>query len=91
MRLGGARDLARCAAAAFDAREARAGELAAAAHLSARGAALESASTGHQVFGALGVTLDGPAFPASRRIRQLASLPPGPARAREAVLAPLGL
>ena len=26
-----------------------------------------------------------------RRIRQLASLPPGPARARECVLAPLGL
>ena len=91
MRLGAARDLARRAAAAFDAEDARATELAAAAHLSARAAALDAASTGHQVFGALGVTLEGPAFPASRRIRQLASLPPGPARARECVLAPLGL
>jgi alkylation response protein AidB-like acyl-CoA dehydrogenase len=91
MRLGAARDLARRAAAAFDAAGARTGELAAAAHLSARGAALEAASTSHQVFGALGVTAEGPAFFASRRIRQLASLPPGVARAREAVLAPLGL
>jgi hypothetical protein len=91
MRLGAARDLARRAAAGFDAQDGRAEELAAAAHLSARGAALEAASTSHQVFGALGVTLEGPAFLASRRIRQLASLPPGAARAREAVLAPLGL
>ncbi len=102
MRLGAARDLARRAAAGFDAADVRAAagfdaadvrveELAAAAHLSARGAALEAASTSHQVFGALGVTLEGPAFLASRRIRQLASLPPGAARAREAVLAPLGL
>jgi alkylation response protein AidB-like acyl-CoA dehydrogenase len=91
MRLAAARDLARRAASCFDAGDARGAELAAAARLSARAASLEAASTSHQVFGALGVTVEGPAFFASRRIRQLASLPPGTERAREAVLAPLGL
>ena len=91
MRLAAARDLARWAACCFDTGDARGPELAAAARLSARTASLEAASTSHQVFGALGVTVEGPAFFASRRIRQLASLPPGSERAREAVLAPLGL
>jgi hypothetical protein len=40
----------------------------------------------HQVFGAIGITLEGPAFHVSRRIRQLAAWP-GEAAAREVVLA----
>jgi hypothetical protein len=90
MRLAAARTLARCAASCFDAGDARLAPLAAAARLSASRAAVEAASTSHQVFGALGVTLEGPAFFVSRRIRQLVSLPPGEERAREAVLGPLG-
>ena len=35
-----------------------------------------AAHTAHQVFGALGITLEGPVFHVSRRIRQLASQPP---------------
>jgi hypothetical protein len=41
--------------------------------------------TGHQVFGAVGITVEGPAFHVSRRIRQMASRPAA-AAAREAVL-----
>jgi hypothetical protein len=90
MRLAAARTRARCAAASFDAGEPRVTPLAAAARLSASRASLEAASTSHQVFGALGVTLEGPAFFASRRVRQLVALPPGEEHAREAVLEPLG-
>jgi alkylation response protein AidB-like acyl-CoA dehydrogenase len=90
MRLDAARTLARAAACAFDddpdAQTARAA--AGAARLSARGAALEAAHVAHQVFGALGITLEGPAFLVSRRIRQLASQPPADTTSREAVLAP---
>jgi len=45
----------------------------------------------HQAFGAIGITLEGPVFHISRRIRQLASLPPGAAPARAAVLSHFGL
>jgi hypothetical protein len=45
----------------------------------------------HQVFGAIGVTLEGPAFHISRRIRQLASRSPGHASLRELVLEGHGL
>jgi len=88
MRLDAARTLARAAAFAFD-RDPGGDDVradAAAAWLSARGAALEAAHVAHQVFGALGITLEGPAFHVSRRIRQLASQPPGDATARERVL-----
>jgi alkylation response protein AidB-like acyl-CoA dehydrogenase len=91
MRLDAARTLARAAACAFDAEpETDATRAAAAAaRLSARGAALEAAHVSHQVFGALGISLEGPAFHVSRRIRQLASQTPSDAGARECVLSPL--
>lgn len=92
MQLSAAAALARAAAFAVDttsAVEARAA--AAAARLSAGRGAVEAAYVGHQVFGAIGITIEGPAFHISRRIRQLASYPPGDASAREAVLASIGL
>lgn len=79
--------LARVAALHHDEGAPAAPALAAAARLAARGAALEAAATAHQVFGAVGVTVEGPAFFASRRVRQLASAPLGDAPARETVLA----
>jgi hypothetical protein len=48
-----------------------------AAFESARGAALAAAYQAHQTFGALGITLEGPVFAITRRIRQWASLPLG--------------
>lgn len=65
--------------------------LASAARLSANAAALEAAYVCHQVFGAIGITLEGPVFHISRRIRQLASQPPGEARLREEMLASFGI
>jgi len=90
IQLDAAATLSRVAADRWDERDGAAPRLAGAARLSAARAALRAAHTAHQVFGALGVTLDGPAFHVSRRIRQLAAAPPGdPARAR--LLEPLGL
>jgi alkylation response protein AidB-like acyl-CoA dehydrogenase len=86
--LAAAATLARAAACRFDAEPS--GEdfaLAAAARLSASRAALAAAHAGHQVFGAVGITLEGPVFHVSRRIRQLATHPLGDAPARAAVLA----
>ena len=57
-----------------------------AARRSATRAALDAVHTGHQVFGAIGITREGPAFPITRRIRQLASTPPHESRAGEAIL-----
>lgn len=63
-----------------------------AARLSAQRAALRAVAAAHQTLGALGITLDGPLFHVSRRVRQLASAPPGRAsHAREAVLRSLTL
>lgn len=77
MRLAAATTLARGAAFHFDAGNGREVErFAAAAHVSACEAALESAHVCHQVFGAIGITLEGPVFHVSRRIRQLASQAP---------------
>jgi alkylation response protein AidB-like acyl-CoA dehydrogenase len=89
MRCDAARILARRAACAFDASAGDVSARAAAARLSARAAALDAAHVGHQVFGAQGIALEGPVFHVSRRIRQLASLPEGELRAREAALATL--
>jgi alkylation response protein AidB-like acyl-CoA dehydrogenase len=83
--------LARSAAFRLDRAGADAPAEAASARLSAGAAAVEAAHVAHQVFGAAGIALDGPVFHASRRIRQLASQPPTDARARERVLARLGL
>ncbi len=63
---------------------------AAAALLSAARAAREGAFTCHQVFGALGVTLEGPVFHFTRRIQQVISMTQDNLHAR-ALLAELGL
>ncbi len=91
--LAGASTLARAAAFSFDdeSGSAAAREHAAAARLRACRAGVEAAHTCHQLFGALGITLEGPVFHVSRRIRQLASQPPGDGPARAALLARLGL
>ncbi len=89
--LAGAATLARAAAFHFDEDPDAARAPAAAARLSACRAAVDAAHTGHQLFGALGITLEGPVFHVSRRIRQLASQPPGDGAARETLLAKLGL
>lgn len=67
--------LVREAAAELDAPGGDGPVLAGAAWLSARSAALAAAAQAHQTFGAIGITLEGPAFAATRRIRQLCSLP----------------
>lgn len=84
--LDGAAALARMAAWNVDAGRREGAALALAARRSATRAALGAVHTGHQVFGAVGITLEGPAFPISRRIRQLASLPPSAPRATDTLL-----
>jgi alkylation response protein AidB-like acyl-CoA dehydrogenase len=96
MHLSAAAGLARIAACEFDdetARDsfsARARSAAAAARLSASRSGVFAAHTCHQLFGALGITTEGPVFHRSRRIRQLASQPPGEAAARESLLGLFG-
>jgi len=58
-----------------------------AAHYAARRAATEAAHTCHQVFGAVGITLEGPAFHLSRKILQLAAMAPGVEATTEALYA----
>jgi len=89
--LDAAATLARVAAGLWDEIDTGARRMAGAARLSAARASLRAAHAAHQVFGALGITVDGPAFHVSRRIRQLASAPPGLDAARAALLEPLGL
>ncbi len=91
IRLGAAQSLARFAAWHFDERDGRAPTAAAAARISASRAAVETAYVCHQLFGALSITLEGPVFHVSRRIRQLASQPPAEDAARAAVLVDFGL
>jgi len=92
MQLDAAQALAREAAWLFDQGRGDAARVAAAiARSSSAAAATESIHVGHQVFGAMGITLEGPAFHITRRIRQLASAPPGLDAARNVVLADLGL
>jgi alkylation response protein AidB-like acyl-CoA dehydrogenase len=89
VRLSAADALVRSAARALDDDEPSATSLAAAARFSALRAALEAAGTAPQVFGALGVLVEGPVFALARRIRQWASSGDDHVRARRAVLAPL--
>jgi alkylation response protein AidB-like acyl-CoA dehydrogenase len=93
--LTAAQTLARAAACSFDSAATgdlqEAGCLAAGAVLSARRASLNAAYVCHQVFAGIGITLDGPAFHISRRIRQLASAPPGETREQDLLLAAAGL
>jgi alkylation response protein AidB-like acyl-CoA dehydrogenase len=86
IRLDAAATLTRIAAHAWDERAGDVRTRAAAARLSAARAALDAAHTCHQLFGALGITLEGPVFHVSRRIRQLASQPPSSDAARAALL-----
>lgn len=80
IRLDAARMLARAAACSLDEKTPEiAAERSALALGSAAGAALEAVAVSHQVFGAVGITLEGPIFPITRRIRSLASQSPGPA------------
>jgi alkylation response protein AidB-like acyl-CoA dehydrogenase len=91
IRLDGAETLARRAGTALAEARGDAGEHAAAAVLSATSAALATANVCHQVFGAVGITLEGPIFHVTRRIRQLASQPPGLAHARARMLGSIEL
>jgi len=88
IRLDSAAALARAAAFHFDAGDAAAARrFAAAAHVSSSEAALQAAFVSHQVFGAIGITLEGPVFHVSRRIQQLAAEPPGRDASRALLLA----
>jgi alkylation response protein AidB-like acyl-CoA dehydrogenase len=90
--LTGTQTLARAAACNFDNGDIDEAErLAAGALVAARRASLKTAFACHQVFAGIGVTLEGPAFHISRRIRQLASSPPTGAGELERLLADAGL
>jgi alkylation response protein AidB-like acyl-CoA dehydrogenase len=93
--LTAAQNLARAAACHFDSSGAAAGHnadiLAAAAVMSARRSSLHAANVCHQVFAGIGITLEGPAFYISRRLRQLASTPPLGMREQNLLLSAAGL
>ena len=91
MALGAAQKLARAAAVLWDARDEQARGMAAAARISSRRAALNAAYTCHQKFGAIGITLEGPAHHVTRRIRQLASRAPAVSVHHESVLSHFGV
>lgn len=102
MHISAAQTLARGAAFRFDAAaspgarrpsaalDGRVRSAASTARLSAGAASLEAVSVCHQLFGAVGITLEGPIFHITRRIRQLVSQKPGEDAARRAVLEHFG-
>jgi alkylation response protein AidB-like acyl-CoA dehydrogenase len=89
--LSAAKALARTAAFELDAGRAGARTLAAGAFVSACRAALAIAHAAPQALGALGALAEGPIFPVARKVRQLASEPPGEVRAIRELEASLGL
>lgn len=90
--LTAAQQLARAAACCFDENNlTQAQQYAAGARLSANRAALKAAYTCHQVYAGVGITLEGPAFYMTRRIRQLASQAPGDQAAKTFLLNQIGL
>ncbi len=100
MHISAAQALAREAAFRFDAPTARGTSAipnarvratASTARLSAAAASIQSISVCHQLFGAIGITLAGPIFHITRRIRQLVSQRPGEDAARRAVLEHFGV
>lgn len=92
MRLAAGRTLARSAAWWLDAGDLDAADRAAAsASLACAASAVDAAHVAHQIYGAVGITLEGPAFHLTRRIRQLSSQPSSASRAREHLLERLGL
>lgn len=93
IRTGAARSLARMAAYAWDDRGSSDGgrSQAAAARLSATRAAVDATYRGHQAFGALGYTVEGPVAVLGQRIRQVSLHPPGPTAARRRALSQHGI
>lgn len=77
IRVRAASTLARIAGHELDENAADAVATAACARLSAEGAALKTVYVCHQSYGAMGMTVDGPVYYVSRRIRQLANLQKG--------------
>ncbi len=77
IRLSASEGLLRTAAFELDAQSEDDGARTGMAFASARTSALMAAYQAHQTFGALGITLEGPLFAISRRVRQWASLPIG--------------
>ena len=91
MHVEAARSLARVAAFEFDHGDAAATATAAArARLSAAAAALETIHVVHQVFGAVGITLEGPIYHMTRRLRQWVNDPPSAGFAHDTVLQGIG-
>ena len=90
MALSAATGLARSAAFAFDHDASVPVRAAAKARLSASRAALETIHVVHQVFGAVGITLEGPIYHLTRRLRQWVADAPTMAHARGVVLGDLG-
>ena len=89
IRLLAATSLVRTAAADLDAGRAVAERRAAAGRRAAASAATRACAICHQVFGALGVTVEGGVFRVTRRVRQLASRSLGWEAGEVALLAPL--
>ena len=90
MHVEAASSLGRVAAFAFDHDDEVPVKSAALARLSASAAALETIHVVHQVFGAVGITLEGPIYHMTRRLRQWVSDPPSAAASCDAVLSELG-
>ena len=87
--LGAAQTLTRTAAFHLDQGDGAGLAASSLARLSATRAAQQTAYRAHQVFGAMGFTIEGPVAYLGHRIRQLGLLAPGPAAARTRVLADL--
>jgi alkylation response protein AidB-like acyl-CoA dehydrogenase len=90
MQLDAAATLARAAACSLDDHDDDAPRMAAAARRSADAAAAKTIDVCHQTFGAIGITVEGPAFLISRRLRQLLSTPPSSKRTDALLLAGIG-
>jgi alkylation response protein AidB-like acyl-CoA dehydrogenase len=91
IQLEGAAILARAAAQRLDSGHPASRAAAAAARVAANRSAVHTGRTSHQLFGAIGITVEGPVFHVSRRIRQLASQAPTDAASRNALLDHFGL
>jgi len=90
--LTAAQQLTRAAACCFDSNDlSQAKYYSSGTRISASRAALKSAYVCHQVYAGIGITLEGPAFHITRRIRQLVSQAPGDHAAKETLLDKIGL
>lgn len=86
MRLNASRILTRGAAQRLDTNDSGAHVAAATARLSAIGSAMAAGYQAHQLFGAMGFTIEGPVGHLSHRIRQIGLLPPNQSYSHELVL-----